>query len=163
MDIKASAKPTVHVTPGSEVIALIPRNELVLPTIQPPAEVPRGKPKSPLRPAPSQPAATPTQALRHFTPAEVRDLIRIHAASYGLEPALPIRIASCESGLSWNAANPRSTAKGIFQYLSAVWNNTSEGRKGTSVFDADANIRMAIGHMATHRTGAWSESADCWR
>lgn len=73
-----------------------------------------------------------------------------------------LRIAMCESGLRWDAKNPTSTASGVFQYLAGTWRNTSEGRKGTSAFDADANIRMAVGHVAVHGTGAWNASISCW-
>jgi len=80
----------------------------------------------------------------------------------GLDGNLVLAIARCESGLRWDAANKTSSARGVFQYLAGTWANTEEGRKGTSVFDADANVRMAVRHIAVHGTAAWDASRSCW-
>jgi transglycosylase-like protein with SLT domain len=100
--------------------------------------------------------------LRVWSKQEIIDLISIHSASYGLDPALPIAIARCESGLRWDAKNSTSQASGVMQYLPSTWSNTVEGRKGTSVFDADASIRMAVTHIATKGTSPWNASRHCW-
>jgi hypothetical protein len=96
------------------------------------------------------------------SPERVQELIRIHSASYGLDPFLPLAIAKCESGYRWDAKNSSSTAAGVFQYLSGTWANTSAGRLGLSAFDADANIRMAVTNIAVHGTDAWNASKPCW-
>lgn len=92
----------------------------------------------------------------------MKHLIRVHAAAYGIDANLPLAIAHCESGFKWNAANSRSSASGVFQYVSGTWRRTREGRKGTSVFDTEAHIRMAVAQIATLGTAAWNASRGCW-
>jgi hypothetical protein len=99
---------------------------------------------------------------RPYSREEVKQLIRVHAAAYGIDADLPLAIAHCESGFRWNAANSRSSARGVFQYVSGTWRRTKEGRKGTSVFDTEAHIRMAVAHIATLGTAAWNASRGCW-
>lgn len=89
-------------------------------------------------------------------------LIRHHAEVVGADVELALRIAFCESGYQQFAKNKSSSASSIYQYLAGTWANTSEGRKGTSVFDADANIRMAVTHIAVHGTAPWLASKHCW-
>jgi hypothetical protein len=108
-------------------------------------------------------AGDQSERLRPYSKREVQDLIRRHAAAHRLDPALPLRIAFCESGHRWNARNGSSSASGVFQYVRRTWARTSEGRKGTSVFDAEANIRMAVTHIAVHGTAPWASSQHCWR
>jgi hypothetical protein len=110
---------------------------------------------------PSSTAAEPDEASA-YSKDEVIELIRVHSASYGLDPALPLAIAKCESGYRWDAKNATSSASGVFQYLSGTWANTPAGREGISVFDADANIRMAIAAIATSGTTPWNASKPCW-
>jgi len=98
-----------------------------------------------------------------YSKEDVENLIREHSVSFGLDPSLPLRIAKCESGFRWDAKNKSSTASGVFQYLKGTWANTSEGKKGTSVFDADANIRMAVASIATSGTAPWNASIGCWK
>lgn len=115
---------------------------------------------APIVPRDADPAPT---GLRAWTVEEVEQLIRHHAAVVRIADVdLVVRIASCESGLRWDAKNPHSTAAGVFQYLARVWANTEAGRMGLSVFDADANIRMAVSHIAAHGTAAWNASRSCW-
>jgi hypothetical protein len=97
-----------------------------------------------------------------YTKEEVENLIRKYSADYKTDPALPIRIAKCESGLRWDAANPISSARGVFQYLKGTFANTPEGKAGLSVFDADANVRAAVRHIAVHGTAPWNASRSCW-
>ena len=85
----------------------------------------------------------------------------IHPATE-LDPDLPLRISACESGYRWDAKNRSSTASGVFQYLAGTWANTAAGRQGITVFDADANIRMAITYIATKGTSPWNASRPCW-
>ena len=111
------------------------------------------------RPSRVAPAST---RFRGYTREEVKALIRIHAAAYQIDASLPLAIAHCESGFKWNASNSRSSARGVFQYLSGTWRTTPEGRKGTSVFNTEAHIRMAVAHIATLGTAAWNASRSCW-
>ena len=104
----------------------------------------------------------PSTGFRPYTREEVKQLIHVHAAAYGIDADLPLAIAHCESGFKWNAANSRSSASGVFQYLSGTWRSTKEGRKGTSVFNTEAHIKMAVAHIATIGTAAWNASRGCW-
>lgn len=97
-----------------------------------------------------------------YTKEEVKDLIIKYSAEYGIQPDLPLRVAQCESGYRWDAKNRNSTASGVFQYIASTWRNTEEGRKGTSPFDADANVRMAILSISHGGIGNWNESKFCW-
>jgi hypothetical protein len=106
--------------------------------------------------------ASAASRFRTYTRDEVKDLIRVHAAAYGIDASLPLAIAHCESGFKWNASNSQSSARGVFQYLSGTWRTTPEGRKGTSVFNTEAHIRMAVAHIATLGTAAWKASRSCW-
>lgn len=103
-----------------------------------------------------------TKRFRVYTKQQVQALIRRHASAYGLDPSLPLAIAECESGFRWDAANRTSSARGVFQYLSGTWRGTPEGRKGTSVLDTEAHIRMAVAQIATIGTGPWKASRHCW-
>ena len=103
------------------------------------------------------------RTVRAYTKQEVQALIRAHARAHGIDPQLPLAIAACESGFRWNAANGRSSARGVFQYLSGTWRSTEEGRNGASVLDAEANIRMAVSTIARSGTTPWAASRRCWR
>jgi len=100
---------------------------------------------------------------RRYSTQEVQDLIIKYSYQYGIDPALPLRISFCESRHRWNAENKTSSASGTFQYVQGTWANTPEGKKGLSVFDADANVRAAVRHISVHGTSPWSESRTCWQ
>jgi hypothetical protein len=104
----------------------------------------------------------PLKRLRAYTEDQVQDLIRAYAEAFGLDPDLPLAIARCESQFQWDAANHGSTARGVFQYVARTWKHTDEGKRGTSALDAEANIRMALTHMATIGLSPWRASRACW-
>jgi hypothetical protein len=104
----------------------------------------------------------PPRGLRAYTEDEIQNLIRVYAEEFGIDPAIPLAIARCESQFHWDAANRVSSARGVFQYVAGTWATTPEGRRGTSPFDAEANIRMALTHMMTIGTGPWNASRECW-
>jgi Transglycosylase SLT domain len=108
-------------------------------------------------------ASRSANRLRAYTEEQVQSLIRAYAESFGLDAELPLAIARCESQFQWNAANRGSTARGVFQFVARTWRHTPEGKRGTSALDADANIRMALTHLATIGTTApWRASRSCW-
>ena len=114
----------------------------------------------------SQPIGQPSNVAqysgRNYSREEVIQLIKDYSAQYGISSELPLAIAKCESGFSQFSKNRTSTASGVFQYLSGTWKNTLAGRQGVSVFDADANIRMAVSSIAIHGTAPWLASKKCW-
>ena len=100
---------------------------------------------------------------RHYSKAEVEQLIRYYSAQYGIAADLPLRIARCESGLNQFAKNRTSTASGVFQYLSSTWSSTDQGKLGLSVFDADANVKAAVSYIASRgHARPWAASQYCW-
>lgn len=99
---------------------------------------------------------------RDYSKEEVEALIRSYAKQYGANENLAVRIAYCESGYNQHSANRNSTARGVYQYLGSTWSNTPAGRSGTSVMDADANVRTAVQYIATKGTSPWNASRSCW-
>lgn len=99
---------------------------------------------------------------RDYSKEEVENLIVQYSQEYGISHDLPRRIAYCESGYNSASKNRSSSASGVFQYLTGTWRNTPEGRQGLNVFDADANVRAAVRHIATHGTAPWNASIHCW-
>ena len=100
---------------------------------------------------------------RVYTKEEVQHLIKDYSVRYGISSELPLRIAQCESGFNQSSRNRSSTASGVFQYMASTWNNTEAGRSGISVFDADANVHMAVSSIAAHGTAPWNSSRSCWQ
>ena len=99
---------------------------------------------APVHPAPAKPAAAPSTG-------SIANQIRAVFGPYGNQA---VAVATCESGLNPNAANPNSTARGLFQFLSSTWATTSYA--GYSPFNAWANIQAA--HQVFVRDGySWHE------
>lgn len=117
----------------------------------------------PSRPAPQKiKTQTPPPNLKPYSKDEVKALINYYSAQYGIDPTVPLLVANCESGYRWDAKNSTSTASGVFQYLKSTWANTSAGKQGISVFDADANVHMAIAAIANGGIYHWNASKHCW-
>lgn len=114
-----------------------------------------------------QPILTPAPAGteyngRIYTKDEVEALIVAYSEQYGIDPQTPKCIAFYESGYNQFSKNKRSTASGVFQYLSSTWKHTDEGKAGHSVFDADANVKAAVKYMAIHKkTTPWVVRGKC--
>ena len=108
------------------------------------------------------PAPAKVPDARHHSAEEVQRLIVEYSKQHGIGSAAPLCIARLESGFNPRAANPRSSAKGVFQYLDGTWKATDEGRAGYSVFDADKNIKAAVKYMAIHKkTTPWVVANKC--
>lgn len=77
-----------------------------------------------------------------------------------------LRVIWCESKGDPEAANPTSTARGLFQHLGSRWERRSEraGLAGADIFDPVANVAVAA--WLVYHYGGWSHwapSAGCWR
>lgn len=70
-----------------------------------------------------------------------RTLVGLYFPAENISAALTVM--NCESRGDPNADNPRSTASGLFQFLSSTWAVTPQGKAGLSVWDADANVAAA--------------------
>jgi muramidase (phage lysozyme) len=106
----------------------------------------------------------PVQAYngRNYSKQEVEALIVKWSSVYGISDDTPRCIAFHESGYNQFSKNKRSSASGVFQYLSKTWRSTDEGKAGESVFDADANVKAAVKYMASRRdTKPWSVRSKC--
>jgi hypothetical protein len=57
-----------------------------------------------------------------------------------------LRIAKCESEYDWLANNKKSSAKGVYQFLSSTWKRNCEG----DVFNYKDNIRCFIKLYKNH-------------
>jgi hypothetical protein len=108
------------------------------------------------------PLSSGTYNGRNYSKEEVQQLIRDYSAQYGISADLPLRVANCESGFNQVSKNRSSTASGVFQYLNSTWIHTDAGKSDISVFDADANVHMAIKSIASGGIGNWSASKSCW-
>ncbi len=97
-----------------------------------------------------------------FSKEEVQELIVQYSSEYGINPETPLCIARLESGYNQFSKNKRSTASGVFQYLSSTWRHTDEGKAGHSVFDAEANVKAAVKYMGIHKnTKPWVVKSKC--
>ncbi len=104
----------------------------------------------------------PGYAGKTYSKEEVEQLIVQYSEIYGINSATPKCIAFRESGYNQFSKNRRSTASGVFQYLSSTWKHTDEGKAGMNVFDAEANVKAAVKYMATHKsTQPWMVRSMC--
>lgn len=71
---------------------------------------------------------------------DIAERIRVHSATHGVNYALALDLATFESNLNPKARNPRSTAKGVYQFLDSTWNSLCTG----NVLDPDDNIGCAM-------------------
>lgn len=85
--------------------------------------------------------------------ADVTEAIRLAASAYRVDYGHLYRTASCESGLSSSAKNPRSTASGLFQFLTSTWESTPYARE--SIWSPYANALAAAWMQSVGRGGEW--------
>jgi hypothetical protein len=76
-----------------------------------------------------------------------------------------LAIIRCESGGNPAAANPHSSARGLFQHLASEWPSRAEkaGWEGADILDPVANV--AVGAWLAYRGGGWAHwaaSGRCW-
>jgi hypothetical protein len=107
-------------------------------------------------------SAMPNYTGKVYSKEEVEQLIVQYSAEYGINHDTPRCIAFRESGYNQFSKNKRSTASGVFQYLTSTWKATDEGKAGLSVFDAEANVKAAVKYMAIHKnTKPWTVRTKC--
>lgn len=85
---------------------------------------------------------------------DIASTIRAAAARYGLDPETMVRIAQTESSLNPNAANPQSSARGVYQFIAPTWRQyggAADPRDPAA--NIDAGMRLARDNVATLRNG----------
>lgn len=92
---------------------------------------------------------------------DVKQSITKWAKHYGVDPNHLLRIAKCESRLNPKAVNrnyyENGNPSGLFQHLSGYWpaRAAQYGRKGASVFDADAQAQVTAAMFAAGQSNLW--------
>lgn len=88
-----------------------------------------------------------------YDPNQVREIIRERAAAYGLDPATMVSIAGIETGGTYNpaAANPKSSARGLFQFTTPTWGQYGKGDVNDPYANADAASRYTADNLAQFR------------
>lgn len=93
--------------------------------------------------------------------SDVQQSITKWAKHYGVDPNHLLRIAKCESRLNPKAVNrnyyENGNPSGLFQHLSGYWpaRAAQYGRKGASVFDADAQAQVTAAMFAAGQSNLW--------
>ena len=95
--------------------------------------------------------------------ADWRPLVERHFLPEDVERALAV--IECESGGDPGAANPYSSARGLFQHLGSAWDDRAidAGLPGADIFDPVDNIAVAA--WLVYEGGGWSHwaaSGHCW-
>lgn len=82
----------------------------------------------------------------------IEETIVLEANKAGINPNVALTVGWCESGLDPYARNPKSTAKGVYQFLSGTWENYCEG----DVFDYKSNVKCFTKYFKTN-PGWWGK------
>jgi hypothetical protein len=81
----------------------------------------------------------------------IQDILRSKAEANKLPPELLNAIAGVESGYKSNAANPNSSAKGLFQFTNATWK--AMGGKEGEQFDPEKNAELGAKYVRQNAEG----------
>ncbi len=106
----------------------------------------------------NQPWSIPTQAVLDY-------MSRSPKIALGYE--ILYKVAYCESRNIATAKNPKSTAKGRFQFLDSSWKYYGqklwgEKIKDKNVFDYEDNTELAMYVYSINKLKDWEESRKCW-
>jgi hypothetical protein len=81
----------------------------------------------------------------------IKDMLAAKAAAHNLPPELLHKIAGVESGYKANAANSRSSAKGLFQFTDSTWKGMG-GKEGEQ-FDPEKNAELGARFVRQNAVG----------
>jgi hypothetical protein len=81
----------------------------------------------------------------------IKDMLAAKAAEHKLPPELLSRIAGVESNYKATAANPNSSAKGLFQFTDATWKGM--GGKHGEQFDPEKNAELGARFVRQNAEG----------
>lgn len=107
-------------------------------------------------PAPASPTRVSGRGMGSGNVEQWRGLVAAYFPAGEVDMAL--RVMACESGGNPNAANPRSTARGLMQVMWSVW-GPEYGVSEQELYDPETNIRIAAKVYAIQGWNAWM----CWR
>lgn len=108
------------------------------------------------------PPSTRTATSRSYTVGEAaavwRPVVAAHFPANQVNRALAV--IWCESKGNPNAANPRSSARGLFQHLERYWpaRSSKAGYAGASILNPEANTAVAAYLV---RTSGWHHWRNC--
>ncbi len=94
------------------------------------------------------------------TKEDVKKEIIKQSRDFGLNENKMLALAFCESGYNYKAKNPKSTARGVYQYLIGTWEETESAKNGIERNDYKANIREAMLDISNGESWRW---VDCWK
>ncbi len=115
-----------------------------------------------LNPLAAEERPSPSRPVKSSPPAPVQLSSRVERWRPLVEAYFPgdwvnwaLRIIQCESEGDPNAANPDSSARGLFQHLGKYWEERSAdaGWAGADIFDPEANVAVAA--YLLRRDGTW--------
>lgn len=101
------------------------------------------------------PSSAPPSRLR----GPVRQVIEEAAAARGVDPATMLRIAELESGGDPRAANPRSSARGLFQFIDSTWRAAGGGDRFDARLSSERAVELAAENTAYLRRALGREIA----
>ena len=87
----------------------------------------------------------------------IKNEIMKQAAIFGNDVQFMLDLAECESTFNNLADNPKSTAKGVYQFVALTWETTRSNKEHISEFDYTANIREANIKIANGEYSHWKE------
>ena len=92
-------------------------------------------------------------------PQDVQNLILYYSKQYGIDPALPLRIAFCESGYQ-NIPNRQSHTKGagIFMFIPSTWRAHCQGDR----YDIEKNVECGVRLIANGESSRWGTPTSDW-
>ena len=98
------------------------------------------------------------------TKAQIEEMVTSTAKEFNIDPELFLRIAKCESGLKKNGKNPRSTARGIFQFLNSTFFTYAKAYELPLIKDdPEIQAELAARMIADGGLNHWSASKNCWQ
>lgn len=128
-------------------------------------------PLAPIELPPQMPPEAPKslvndEKLKVVSSTTVKEMIETEAKLAGVDPALMVRVAKCESGLNPKAKNPVGTASGIYQYLDSTFRTYCINEYGLATSSKQKNdplvqIQCAVKMVKAGGISHWSESSYC--
>ena len=96
--------------------------------------------------------------------SDIKSIIISKACYNYIDSDLLLKIAECESGLKPDAQNPRSTASGIFQFLTStfIYYAQAYGLSTDNKNDPEIQAELAARMIRDKGLSHWNESRDCW-